>query len=410
MNDQDRSSHDWPRAKQSGSIVGRRFERLTDPSVVQSLTIRETKFSASDFSRSRWRNCVFLDCEFRDTYFTEAVFEQCHFVRCKWYNCGFNKVTFQGKDCKFEASDASFCDLGDAIICNHDPASFRVIAPRRLEGTVFEGHSFYSDFPSYLCDEIRSGQQATVYLARRKRDELGVAIKVFDRVLAGTSSDTRRECSHRELCSLRKIQSNYVVQVLHGGLDKQPPFLILERLEGRPLSDWIGDGERFAGDHRSELFRQSFQGLCDLERHCHDGHCIARDIAPKNAMVHLSGDKIAFKYIDFGLSKIIGGTEEVIASRIVGTPLTMAPEVFTGRNGIRSDMFSLGVTLAWTVTGRHPFGIRPVSVTERLASIGRGPDLSGVEEPYLGVLQRCLQCDPNDRFSTAAEVLQALRN
>jgi serine/threonine protein kinase len=116
---------------------------------------------------------------------------------------------------------------------------------------------------------------------------------------------------------------------------------------------------------------------------------------------------LTLRFIDLGLSRVMDGSSASMSA--AGTPQTMAPEVREQeRASVRSEVFSLGVSLAWALTGEHPFGAGR-DWDDRVRRIrDYGPDLAGVEPPYAGVLRKCLEFDPAKRYQTPAEVVTAL--
>jgi hypothetical protein len=397
---------DWSNAKAQRAVQDLCFTNIIDNAGDAGLILQNCDFEGFNASNSRWTNCTFGRCTFRDSYFVRARFSNCRFLKCKYLDCGLSSSTFDDL-CHFDSCKIYGCDLTNAHLTIPHPTALR-IKKSRLKGTRIVGHSFFDQFfPEFVCDAIKHGQQATVYLARRTSDEFRVAIKSYNKRFGDASSSLLESQRIREYENLSRVSSPFIPGLLSHNLGARTPFLVLERCEGRPLSDWIQMGERFEGKVRHDLFTQAFSGLLSLQGNAGSTCVLLRDIAPKNVIVD-AREPIRWKYIDLGLSKCISGTRD-LASMQAGTPLTMAPEVFTrGIDSAQTEIFSLGVTLAWAVLGRHPFGERQMSKKERVELIRRGPQLDGIETPFREVLETCLQYDMHKRFASPQEALTAL--
>lgn len=387
----------WFEAKERRSVRDFVGQGVSDAAGAEGLAVERGRFERLSAANSPWSGCTFFDCTFRGSFFYRARFDGCHFFRCRFDDCSLAEARFQA--CQFEQCAMTDCDLTAACVEVADPAAVRLVRSW-LEGARFSGHPFFRRFfPKYVCDEIAPpGKQATVYYARRTLDERRVAIKVFDKVFPGSDTELRLRLARDEIANLKRMDNPFLPRLLSSRLSGRAPYLVEERMAGLALSAWIEVGQRFSGPLRRALFVQSLTGLDSLHT-SRDGVCLLhRDIAPKNVMVDVEGKRLDWKFIDLGLSKIIAGASAQ-ASMIAGTPLTMAPEVMLGRgDSTRSELFSLGVTLAWAVTGRHPYGEK-LSRDERLAAIDRGPNLPRVEQPYLDILRGCLRYHEQDRLA-----------
>src|SRR5206468_345273 len=142
---------------------------------------------------------------------------------------------------------------------------------------------------------------------------------------------------------------------------------------------------------------------------------VHRDIKPSNVMVRLKDDgSITAKIIDLGLAKGVGelGSQTAISTRgaFAGTPEFASPEQFAGiQVDIRSDLYSLGVTLWEMVAGKTPFRGTPAEV---MYQHQHAPlpleELEGISQPLVVLLETFLEKDPGRRFQNPAELLKAL--
>jgi serine/threonine protein kinase len=141
---------------------------------------------------------------------------------------------------------------------------------------------------------------------------------------------------------------------------------------------------------------------------------VHRDIKPSNIMVSLEGGAVTAKIIDLGLAKSLDepGAQTAISTpgAFAGTPEFASPEQFAGVPvDVRSDLYSLGVTLWEMVTGKTPFRGTPGEV---MSQHQRAPLplelLEAVPQPVVVLLEVLLEKDPGHRFQNPAELLKAM--
>ena len=147
----------------------------------------------------------------------------------------------------------------------------------------------------------------------------------------------------------------------------------------------------------------------------HEKNLVHRDIKPTNIMVRLKEDEsVTAKIIDLGLAKGLdeSASEAGISSpgAFVGTPEFASPEQFAGVGlDIRSDLYSLGVTLWVMVTGKTPFRGTPGEVMYRHQHTPLPIEaLKDVPQPVVVLLGKLLEKDPGRRFPNPAELLKAV--
>jgi serine/threonine protein kinase len=147
----------------------------------------------------------------------------------------------------------------------------------------------------------------------------------------------------------------------------------------------------------------------------HKQKLVHRDIKPSNIMVSLEeGGAVTAKIIDLGLAKTVdeAGSDTAISipGRFAGTPEFASPEQFAGVGvDIRSDLYSLGVTLWEMVTGHQLFRGSPAEVMyqHQHASLPR-EQLEDVPQPVVALLEVLLEKDPGRRFQNPAELLKVI--
>ena len=157
-----------------------------------------------------------------------------------------------------------------------------------------------------------------------------------------------------------------------------------------------------------EIIAQACGALVALEAH----GLVHRDLKPANLML-VEGPELMIKVIDFGLAKgaaIAGSESDISHGGFVGTPSFASPEQFTSTSvDVRSDLYSLGITLWEMLTGQTPFRGTPVEVMHQHQHASLPLDLlETVPQPVVILLEILLEKDPARRFQNPAELLQAV--
>ena len=194
-------------------------------------------------------------------------------------------------------------------------------------------------------------------------------------------------------------------------------FIAMEFVGGQSL-DQVMSAE---GLPLNRLLALSVQ-LADAVSAAHEHGIVHRDLKPANVMV---GDRDRIKVLDFGLARVHAasptetGSEQTTAMAtreglVMGTVPYMSPEQLRGQTADqRSDIFSLGAVLYELATGRHPFPAS--SSAEQVSSILRDepstPSELGCDLPehFCRTMLRCLEKEPQDRFSSASDLHYELR-
>lgn len=253
-----------------------------------------------------------------------------------------------------------------------------------------------------IYDAIGHSSTSTVYLAKDLERNQVVALKVIHPELAGEGQFARRFRREAELLS--RLDSSHAVKVLDYGSDEGVDFIVLEYVEGRTLSQILDEDGTLEVERALSLARQIAQGLA----HADEAGIVHRDIRPANIMIEPSG---LVKIMDFGIAR---GAElsRLTATGILGSPHYLSPEQAEGREvDIRSDIYSLGITLFEMLTGRPPYeadhavNIILKHLQEPVPSLREFEEIPGeVEE----LVKRCLAKDPKERFQTPVELIEAL--
>lgn len=267
---------------------------------------------------------------------------------------------------------------------------------------------------------IAQGGMAEVWAARlhgTRGFKKFVAIKTM---LPGSIDDTRLEHMFLEEAELAaRIHHPNVVGTLELGEQDGLLYLVMDWVDGEPLSYVL----KQAGQHGGmplpiavNLIGQACQGLhAAHELPDDDGRplgVVHRDISPQNILVTYAGTA---KVVDFGIAKATHRTSGLTQDgELKGKLAYMAPEQLRGKPvDRRADLFSLGIVLYLLTTGRHPFkGDHPGETLQNICSevpIVAPTSLLEDYPPELeAVVLKAIQRDPDKRFATAIEFLQAL--
>lgn len=175
--------------------------------------------------------------------------------------------------------------------------------------------------------------------------------------------------------------------------ERERLFLVEEFLEGRNLMQ-VASAGRFTEEEAVDCAIQ----LLDVLVYLHQSRIVYRDVKPDNVIV---GSDRRYHLVDFGIARLfsVGKRRDTV---LMGTPGFASPEHYGNRQtDERSDIFSLGATLHFLVTGRDP-GERPFLFDP--------PDelVPGLSEWFADIVMTALETEPADRFQTAAEMRAAL--
>ncbi len=200
-----------------------------------------------------------------------------------------------------------------------------------------------------LVKKLGQGGMGTVYLAKQVSLDRKVALKTLSKEFAKKSDFVKRFL--RESRSMAKLQHPNVVQVYAADSMKGIHFAAIEYVDGQSMQDWMDQKKRLSvGDALNIIL------FCaDALREAHDQNMIHRDIKPDNILLTSKG---IVKVADFGLAKVLDEDVSMTQSGTgLGTPLYMAPEQARNAKHVdkRSDIYALGSTLYYFVTGKLPF-------------------------------------------------------
>jgi serine/threonine protein kinase/tetratricopeptide (TPR) repeat protein len=257
--------------------------------------------------------------------------------------------------------------------------------------------------------ELGRGAMGVTYKAFDVDLRCPVTLKVITEKYLGDESARLRFL--REARAAARLRHSNVASVLHLGRTGNGYFYAMEFVEGETLENLIKRSGRLEVKLALEIATQVAAGLAAV----HEQHLVHRDIKPTNIMVRLKVEGgVTAKIIDLGLAKTLdeSASQAGISSPgvFVGTPEFASPEQFAGVPvDIRSDLYSLGVTLWEMVTGQTPFRGTSAEVMyqHQHASLPL-EQLKNIPQPVVVLLDVLLEKDPARRFRSPTELLKAI--
>ena len=281
-----------------------------------------------------------------------------------------------------------------------------------------------SDAVSEISSELRFEHYTVLHNAEGKpftlgRGAMGVTYKAFDVHLQRPAAlkiinaqlfgnESARARFVREARAAASVRHQNVASVFHIGESGGNYYYAMELVEGENLSALIRRSGCLTTDLALDIVEQAAAGLAAIEKQ----HLVHRDIKPSNIMVSLQDGKVEnVKIIDLGLAK--GVAEENSLSTVgafIGTPAYASPEQFAGiATDIRSDLYSLGVTLWEMLSGNLPFsGSSAELMYQHQHAEPLIEKLKNVPAPVIALLQVLLAKDPYQRFQSPVQLQSAL--
>jgi serine/threonine protein kinase/tetratricopeptide (TPR) repeat protein len=263
--------------------------------------------------------------------------------------------------------------------------------------------------------ELGAGAMAITYRARDTVLKSTVALKVIDRRAAQNPGARSRFL--REARAAAQIHHPNVARVSHYGEQDGECFYVMELVHGETLEERVRREGPMPLALALEVIGQAARAVAAAEA-CGVVH---RDIKPSNIMIESDpSDALVVKVIDYGVVKVLAPQTEIGAEQtqagFVGTPAFASPEQFVSGASeshvdTRSDIYSLGVTLWYLLTGRVPF--LGGSMEDIRSKQQKGPPIEELRARHVplqvvSLLKSMLAPDPKDRPQSARELLSDL--
>jgi WD40 repeat protein len=261
--------------------------------------------------------------------------------------------------------------------------------------------------------ELGRGGMGVVYLARNKIMDRPEVLKVINKQLLGQAGAAERFL--REIRSAARLSHPNIVTAYSALQVGDLVAFAMEYVEGETLAQVVQGRGRLPVVNACYYAQQVAQGL----QHACDKGMVHRDIKPHNLILARHGKKHVVKVLDFGLAKATRegqGADRGLTDTgmMLGTPDYIAPEqtLDAASADIRADIYSLGCTLYYLLTGGPPFQARsPFELLQAHHAKGATPlDRVRTDVPagLAAVVAKMMAKDPARRYQKPAEVAQAL--
>ena len=259
-----------------------------------------------------------------------------------------------------------------------------------------------------LMDVLGRGGMGKVFLARHVTMNRRVAIKV---IYKGAGKDpASKERFLAEARSIAALDHPNIMRAYDVNNENDRFYIVMEYVEGRDLETIVRENGLLGYEEIAECIRQTANGLA----HAHGRNIIHCDIKPSNLLLSEQG---VIKILDMGMARLAGGEEDSSEQRenkVLGTIDYMSPEqAMDGPNfDHRADIYSLGCTLYFLLTGRPPFDSGTLAQRIIKHQTQDPPDIYEVRpdapRDLVDICLKMMAKDPADRYQTAEEVSRLL--
>jgi eukaryotic-like serine/threonine-protein kinase len=263
---------------------------------------------------------------------------------------------------------------------------------------------------------IGTGGMGSVYEGENLLIRRRVAIKILHAASTGNVEAIRR--FEREAQAAGEIGNDHILEVLDlGSLASGDRYMVMEYLDGETLAARIERHGRLTPGQIAPIARQFLTALASA----HAAGIIHRDLKPENIFIlRAKAGRVDFvKLIDFGISKFSrpfgeGEHRMTRADAVLGTPCYMSPEQARGarETDVRSDIYSCGVILYESVTGRLPFEGESFNDLMFKIALSDAPSpltfVPSLDPDFAWLINHAIARDPEGRFASAQEFAEAL--
>ncbi|HEY7482188.1 MAG TPA: protein kinase [Gemmatimonadales bacterium] len=247
--------------------------------------------------------------------------------------------------------------------------------------------------------ELGRGGYSVVYLARDRQLGTKVALKLL--VPPPAAAELARERMRREVQAVRGLSHENIVAVYDFVEEGPWSFILMEYIAGPDLHVRVRERGALTADQAVRLGRDIAAALGTAHRH----GILHRDVKPQNVLLDPDG---RYRLTDFGSARLDGQLGVTTTGALTGTPDYTAPEILCGRRGdARSDIYALGLTLYFALTGELPAHEGTDSAD---AGAGHHPRqvTPAIPDWLDDIVARATAASPEDRFPTASAFDQAL--
>lgn len=317
-------------------------------------------------------------------------------LKIRSVNVGFRDVSQRLSNIQSRisiVSDRSPSSIAAAMATPRPPSSDATAVMTMVENNVGQRYK--------LEKELGRGGMGVVYMATDTQLDRPVALKFIGSLVDG--NEEFRQRFTREAQTAAKVNHPNIVSIYEISMQEGKAFIAMEFIEGVNLQRYLSRKGKLEAREATNIIAQSLSALAAI----HDVGIVHRDIKPDNIVLAKGG---LVKLMDFGLAK----TENkrlTGANVIMGTPCYMSPEQTRGEDvDNRTDIYALGLVFHELLTGKTVFGDGDILKRQQIEV---PPPPSAVEPTVPKVLDeiimKAVAKDPKERYQTAKELLDALR-
>ncbi len=253
-----------------------------------------------------------------------------------------------------------------------------------------------------LLEQIGAGGMGRVYRAEHRTMNRQVALKILSRDIA--SHPDLLEQFFSEIRAVAKLMHPNIVAAFDAGSINDKHYLVMELVQGEVLSERLYRLGPLSSSEAAAVVEQAAAALA----YAHRLGVVHRDIKPSNLMLTADG---TLKILDFGLARLGKASQGIAARKVfMGTPEYMSPEQIENAERVdgRSDLYSLGATLFYLLTGRPMFSGEKMQVAVAQLRHKAEPLYvvrSDVDLRLDSIFQKLVAKAPADRYSSAEALL-----
>ena len=256
-----------------------------------------------------------------------------------------------------------------------------------------------------ILRRLGQGGMGQVYLARSEPDDgFKIAIKVLPPKLASEGSRALRRF-RREMDLSRRVKHHNIARTIDVGEENGVYFMLMEYVPGDSLYNVVRSGGPWRVPDAAKYFMQVADGL----EAAHAAGLIHRDIKPSNLMITPDGEA---KILDLGLARASADDDSKLTQQnsLIGTLDYASPEQLANASmaDARSDLYSLGCTMYFTLAGRAPFEGGDMLNKLYKQKMEEPPPLEKITRvvpaAFAAIVRKLMAKDPKDRHASAAEL------
>lgn len=304
--------------------------------------------------------------------------------------------------------DASGKPLSDAEQLANYLIDLELVTAWQCEKLLTGKHKGFQLGDYLLLGHLGTGGMSTVYLARQRDSGLLRAIKVLPRKRVGEKSYLER--FRHEAEATRRLDHPSIVKAFELGHDHETYYYVMEFCSGQDVSELVKERGPLDFKLAARIAAQTARALA----YAHGSGLIHRDIKPANLLVDSQAN---VKLLDLGLamsSALDAKTQQLFRERVIGTADYLSPEqgVDSQRVDQRTDLYSLGCTLYFMLTGQPPFptGSLRERIEQHLRVEPRDVRAMRPDCPHelIAICRRLMMKRPGERYQDARQAYEGL--